>query len=214
MISVFFSHVCGNGTSKNCLLSNRLLEKLKKDFPSVYPYLSCQDTTWTNSTDLNDKVKSCHFFIPVICDSFVSSGNCKGELAIARKQKQEAGAFPFIFQAKYGCSDEVMKELGFPIDQTQETGERWESFVDSDFEFGYENLRQRVHHKALEHNLITNEDFHKDIKVFDLLLKENNPTAFYVKTAIDACRKGEEYGFYFFKQGIPFSSSSCANGAF
>src|SRR3989338_4031014 len=200
MISVFFSHVCGNGTSKNCLLSNRLLEKLKKDFPSVYPYLSCQDTTWTNSTDLNDKVKSCHFFIPVICDSFVSSGNCKGELAIARKQKQEAGAFPFIFPAKYGCSDEVMKELGFPIDQTQETGERWESFVDSDFEFGYENLRQRVHHKALEHNLITNEDFHKDIKVFDLLLKENNPTAFYVKTAIDACRKGEEYGFYFFKR--------------
>ncbi len=200
MISIFFSHVCGNGAGKNCLFSNQLLEKLKKDFLSVYPYLSCKDTTWTNSTDLNDKVKASHFFIPVICDSFNSRDNCKGELAIARKQKQEAGIFPFVFPARYGCSDDALKEFGFNIDQTQETGERWESFVDSDFELGYENLRQRIHHKALEHNLITDEDFHKDIKVLDLLLSESNPTAFYVKTAVDACRKGEDYGFYFFKR--------------
>ena len=89
MISIFFSHVCGSGTGKNCLFSNQLSEKLKKDFPSVYPYISCKDATWTNSTDLNDKIKSCHFFIPVICEEFASSDNCKAELVTARKQKEE-----------------------------------------------------------------------------------------------------------------------------
>lgn len=216
MISVFFSHVCSNGEKEPCLLCNRIAGTLKKDLPSIYPFLSCQDLTCNNPQDLEKKVKQSHFFIPFVCSNFSSRPNCTTELQWARDQQALTKEGPWIFPVKYGCDDSVLTTLGFKYDLGKKEGDRWADFSDSNFDIGYEDLYQRIHNKALDSELITDEDFHKDIKILDIILNEANPTSGYVKTAIDYCRKGEEYGLYFFKrlQHESWLSHLRANGFF
>jgi hypothetical protein len=87
-----------------------------------------------------------------------------------------------------------MNQLGFPIDQAAEKGEIWIDLpTDQSLEGVYGGLLNRIVDKALEWELCADKDFHKDRKVLDQILAEEEPTPLYVQTVITACKKGDEY---------------------
>ncbi len=198
MIPVFFCHICDE--KDNCRFAIRIAEKLRKDITGVEPFIACQDDNWNNAKELNTALNHCYLFIAIVSSGFLQKNNCVSELEQARERNQKNGKFPIIFPIQYQCDSKVMADLEFSIDQGKQTGERWVDFSnDSEYDVKYEEFYKRIYSTILDSNLITNEDFHKDCKVLDVVLREDEPTSGFVKTAIDYCRRGEEYGFYFFK---------------
>jgi hypothetical protein len=93
-----------------------------------------------------------------------------------------------------------MEGLGFSINQQTSEGELWIDFSESNlWEAKYEELRERLLGTAVKLNILGDQDFYKDIEHLDLILKRDKPTAAEIKFAIDLCRRGEEYGNYFFR---------------
>lgn len=94
-----------------------------------------------------------------------------------------------------------MEKLEFSINQADEKGEVWvEIDPNASLNGKGSHIVNLISDKALELGLCADKDFLKDCKLLDLVLAEAEPTPLYVKTAISGCRKGEEYGLYFFKK--------------
>jgi|GEM_PF-2930219 len=197
MIPVFFCHICGaNG---NCNLAIRLAEKLLHDIEGIEPFVACQNERWNSAKDLNTSLGQSYILIPIVSLGFRDRSNCASELEQARNRKQ-SGRFPLIIPVKYNCDDALLNNLGFAIDQETEQGDKWIDFSNEvEFDSKYEELYRRIHYWLIDNDLVTNKDFHKDRKVLDVILGENDPTSSQIKIAIDYCRKGQEYSLYFLK---------------
>lgn len=197
MIPIFFCHICGaNG---NCNLAIKLAEKLSHNIEGIEPFVACQNELWNSAKDLNTSLSQSYIFISIVSSGFKDKNNCSSELEQARNRKQSE-KFPLIIPVKYNCDDDLMNDLGFIIDQETEQGDKWIDFSNEvEFDSKYEELYRRMHYWLIDNDLVTNKDFHKDRKVLDVILGENNPTSSQIKIAIDYCRKGQEYSLYFLK---------------
>ncbi|MDO8663071.1 MAG: hypothetical protein Q7K98_07660 [Candidatus Omnitrophota bacterium] len=197
MIPIFFCHICG--TNGNCNLVIKLAEKLTGDIEGIDPFVACQNERWNSAKDLNASLSQSYIFIPIVSPGFKDRNNCTSELAQTRNRKQ-FGKFPLIIPIKFNCGDALMNNLGFTIDQETEQGDKWIDFSNEvEFDSKYEELYRRIHYWSIDNDLVTNKDFHKDRKVLDVILGENDPTSSQIKIAIDYCRKGQEYSLYFLK---------------
>lgn len=197
MIPIFSCHICGeNG---NCNLAIKLAEKLSRDIEGIESFIACQNERWNSAKDLNTSLSQSYIFVAIVGAGFKDRNNCTSELAQARNRKQSE-KFPFIIPIKYKCNDALMNDLGFKIDQQTEQGDKWIDFSNElEFDSKYEEFYRRIHYWLIDNDLVTNKDFHKDRKVLDVILGENDPTSGQIKIAIDYCRKGQEYSLYFLK---------------
>ena len=198
MIPTFFCHICG--TNGNCNLAIKLAEKLLHDIEGVEPFVACQNERWNSAKDLNTSLGQSYVFISIVSSGFKDRDNCTSELDQARNRKQ-SGNFPLIVPIKYNCDDTLMNDLSFTIDQETGKGDKWIDFSNEvEFDSKYEELYRRIHYWLIDNDLVANKDFHKDRKVLDVILGENDPTSSQIKIAIDYCRKGQEYSLYFLKK--------------
>lgn len=200
MIPVFICHICD--TAENCGLAIKITDKLRRDIKNIEVFVACQDKRWGgDAKKLNIILSHCCFFVPIISKQFPDKSNCCAELTQARKRQTHNTKFPIILPIKYHCDSELMKKLGFAIDQVNETGELWEDFYqDEKFESNYQKLCRRIYYAISDNGLTGNEDFVKDCKILDIILKEKAPTSTHIKIAIDCCYKAPEYGIYFFRK--------------
>ncbi len=199
MIKIFFAHVCSHDESHSFL--DWLSERIRKDVRQVEPFVACRSKDWNGARELNDHLDDSHFYIPVVSEDFPNRPNCDSELKRARERNQSNGSFPVIVPIKFGCRAEIMEALGFKIDQETEKGERWIDISDSSaWEARYEHLRERLVGTAIRLNILGDQDFYQDAQHLDLILMREKPTANEIKFAIDLCRRGEEYGNYFFRK--------------
>lgn len=197
MIPVFFCHICGvNG---NCSLSIKLSQRLSEDIEGIELFIACQNERWNSALDLNTSLSQSYIFVSIISDGFKDRNNCISELDQAKKRKQ-SGRFPLIIPVKYNCNTTLMRDLGFTIDQQSESGDKWIDFSDdAGFDSKYEEFYRRVHYWLVDSDLVADKDFHKDRKVLDVILNEDDPKSSQIKIAIDYCRKGQEYSLFFLK---------------
>jgi len=199
MIKIFFSHVCNNEKSHAFL--DWLSEKIRRDLKEFEPFIACRTRSWNDASDLNDHLDESHFFVPTVTEEFPTRPNCNAELKRSRERKESTGSFPVIIPIRFGCQSETMEALGFRIDQEASTGELWIDFSDStDWESKYEEFRERLAGTASRLKLLGSQSFYQDAEHLDIILKRDKPTAFEVKSAIDLCRRGEEYANYFFRR--------------
>ncbi len=198
VLKMFFSHVCHEASHP---FLDWISERIRKDLQQFEPFIACKSRDWNDSKELNAHLDESLFFIPVISAEFPDRPNCTAELGRARGLKDSNGAFPVIFPIKFGCGPETMDRLNFSIDQKASKGERWIDFSASeDWEARYEEFRERVLNVALEKKLLGDEDFYRDCRHLDLILNNDKPTPFEIESAIKLCRRGTEYGNYFFKR--------------
>lgn len=196
MVKLFFSHVCSVAAHQ---FLDWISERVKKDLQKFEPFIACKNRDWNDARELNAHLDESQFFIPAITDEYPDSLNCTAELSRSRTRKNSEGMFPVILPIKFGCNSDLMQRLGFKINQGTSEGERWIDFSDSkNWEPSYEEFIERVTTTALKQNLIGDEDFYKDCQHLDIIIKRSRPTAPEMKFAVDLCRKGKEYGNYFF----------------
>ena len=175
--------------------------RLMTDLPQADIFLCCNNGKHTDARELNQKVEESAFFIPIVTAEYPNRPNCVEELRRARERKGKTATLPVILPIKLQCDLEIMRTLEFPIDQASEKGEIWtDCQSNADLIQAYQTILGKLLDKALEYWLLLEEDFNKDCKILDVILTERKPTSFYVKSAIDACKKGQEYGLYFFKR--------------
>ncbi len=199
MIKIFISHVCDK--KESCALCAQLSALFRNDLPQPEIFYSCSNHHCADASEINKEVDDSVIFIPIVSAAYPERPNCLEELHRARSKKDTTKKIPVIIPIKFGCDDAVMKKLEFTINQADEKGELWVE-IDPNVALNGAcgNIVNRILDKALELGLCADKDFHKDCKLLDLILSEDEPTPFYVKTAISVCRKGEEYGLYFFKK--------------
>lgn len=198
MIKLFISHVCGE---KSHAFADYIAAKIKKDIRQCEPFIACKSRDWRDASDLNLHIDESHFLIVVITDEYIDRPNCRAELARARKRKKTTGNFPVILPLKFNCTDNTLKELEFSIDQAASKGEKWIDFTaTTDWEIRYEEFHEQILSASLKYKLLGDEDFYQDIEHLDLILKRNKPTSSEIELAIRFCKKGEEYGNYFFRK--------------
>jgi hypothetical protein len=199
MIRIFLSHVCNDEKSHTFL--DWLAEKIRKDLKEFEPFIACRTRSWVDARDLNDHLDESHFFVPTVTEEFPTRHNCNAELKRSRERKASSGSFPVIISIRFGCRSETMEALGFKIDQEASTGELWIDFSDSTrWEANYKEFRERLVDTATRLKLLGNQSFYQDAEHLDIILKRDKPTASEIRFAIDVCRRGEEYGNYFFRR--------------
>ena len=199
MIKIFISHVCDS--KESCALCTQLSTFFKADLPQSEIFYSCSGHYCVDASEINKEVDDSVIFIPIVSASYSNRQNCVEELRRARSSKNSTKKTPIIIPIRFGVEKEAMEKLEFSIDQANEKGEIWIDLSPSTMLDGMgARLVKLITEKSLELGLSADEDFLKDCKLLDLVLAEEDPTPFYVKTAISACRKGDEYGNYFFKK--------------
>lgn len=195
-MKLFLCHVCDDESHR---FLDWLSERLREDIQQLESFIACRDRDSTNAADLNRHLDESEFVSPIVTDEFPKSPNCVAELKRARDRKAADGVFPIIIPVRLTREGSVMEVLGFKIDQEKGTGEIWVDFSDEHtWEVPYGEFHDRLVTAALNHGILGEMNFRKDCALIDDVIAAEEPTAFYIDTALRFIRRGPEYASYFF----------------